>query len=155
MEGGEIMKKYLWDLDLVEIPCGWEDIYQDALKHCPDGMPLLIKGYKFFYHPVKYRQILLDTFATAKEKCLKIIKSEHLNQKELSELLENDIILFNVLFEWCLDHLEEPFFDISKFKDKHRFKNVVIYFEETDPPYSAITQFYRLKYFRVNNAIAN
>jgi hypothetical protein len=149
------MQKYLWDLNLNEIPCGWEDVYQDALKHCPDGMPLLIKGTKFFYHPVKYREVLLNIFVTAKDKCLDIMQNECLNQKQLSELLENDIILFNVLFEWCLDHLEKPFFDINKFKDKHRFKNVAIYFEETDAPYSTITQFYRLKYFRVSNATAD
>jgi hypothetical protein len=150
------MQKYLWDLDLHEIPCGWEDVYQDALKHCPDGMPLLIKGTKFFYHPAKYREVLLDTFAIAKEKCLDIMKNECLNQKQLSELLENDIILFNVLFDWCQDSysLEKPFFDINKLKEKHAFKNVAIYFEEDDNPYNPITQFYSLKYYRVNSVTA-
>ncbi|MBW7651543.1 hypothetical protein [Anoxybacillus sp. ST4] len=148
------MRKYLWHLDLNKIPCGWENVYQDALKNCPNGMPLLIKGTKFFYHPVKYRETLLEIFSTAKEKCLEIMKNECLDRKQLSELLENDIILFNVLFEWCLEDMDETFFDVNRFKDKHQFKNVAIYFEETDDPFSLIADFYYLKYFRVNNAVA-
>lgn len=148
------MRKYLWHLHLKKIPCGWENVYQDALKNCPNGMPLLIKGTKFFYHPVKYRETLLEIFSTAKEKCLEITKNECLNRKQLSELLENDIILFNVLFEWSLEDAEKMFFDINRLKDKHHFKNVAIYFEEDDDPYDPITQFYPLKYYRVNNATA-
>ncbi|KLR75299.1 hypothetical protein ABH20_01000 [Geobacillus sp. T6] len=149
-----IMRKYLWHLDLRTIPCGWEDVYQDALEKCPNGMPLLINGTKFFYHPVKYRETLLDIFSTAKEKCAELMKNEPLNRKQLSELLENDIILFNVLFEWCLEDVEQPFFDINRLKNKHHFKNVSIYFEEDDSPDALIRDFYYLKYFRVNNATA-
>ncbi|TCT23356.1 hypothetical protein EDD68_10770 [Melghiribacillus thermohalophilus] len=150
------MKKHLWELNLIDIPCGWENTYQEALKKCPNGMPLLIKGTKFLYHPVKYRQILLDTFSKSKEACNEITKNECLNQKQQSNLLEHDIILFNVLFDWCQDSysLEKPFFDISKLKEKHAFKNVAIYFAEDDDPYNPITQYYHLKYYRVNNAIA-
>ena len=56
------MKKFLWDLDIEEIPLGWVDQYNQALNQSPNGIPHLINGEKFYVHPVKCRELLVQVF---------------------------------------------------------------------------------------------
>ncbi|MCY9197322.1 hypothetical protein MOE86_11470 [Bacillus atrophaeus] len=113
------MNKYLWDLNIEEIPCGWEDFYQDALVEFPDGKMFeeYMNGpddkYEFFSHPVKYRELMVYWFNFHKAKAQKLIESEILltDRKAISNLIKHDMVLYHLITTWISDDLTMDFFN--------------------------------------------
>ena len=103
------MRKFLWDLDIEQLPLGWEEQYQEALKEFPNGT--VIKGY--FLHPVEYRAQILSYFHTYQAKA----KSEYeqllkeFDVELLNSLVGYDKLLYSVLYEWLDDQRDISLFD--------------------------------------------
>lgn len=108
--------EYLWDLNLEEIPLGWDERYQQELKENPEGryeiipdFPTESAEYKVFYHPVGYREKLLSLFKDIQEKAKKIFQNDEDFKTKMHTLLKMDIALYNILDEWVTD----DFWDVS------------------------------------------
>lgn len=107
------MNKFLWDLDIENIPCGWESVYQTALNECPDGKVLELMSsdysgastYEVDYNPVECRNILINRFNELKSEAIEIYSNLHnLDFKvAINKLFKIDILLFNILSEWTFD----------------------------------------------------
>jgi hypothetical protein len=126
------MAKYLWDLNLDEIPLSWENVYQDALANYPDGE--LIPSDEswddiqrnYFFHSVKYRQLIIETFNKYKTNAIELMGKKHsLDFKDfINQIIKTDVILYNLLFDWICD---EDSFDISSFNPNNFYNNIVNY----------------------------
>ncbi|WP_353096387.1 hypothetical protein [Tissierella praeacuta] len=123
------MVKYLWDLNLDEIPLGWENTYQEASIKSPHGEIVSIpeSNYdeisinRYFYHPVKYRNELYRLFNEFKVKAKDLFESKgnHEFRPFINELIKYDCILYNILYEWTLvdDELDGSSFDPDYIKN--------------------------------------
>jgi hypothetical protein len=113
--------RYLWELDLAQVPLGWEKTYNEALEECPTGTYITIPDYdasvsgetRCWYNPVKYHQTLLETFNRLKQKALSIIsKEQDTPLHKIDDLIKIDICLYAILDLWLDD---DNFFDGSSF----------------------------------------
>ncbi|MED1480778.1 MULTISPECIES: hypothetical protein [Bacillus] len=102
------MNAYLWNLDIEELPCGWENIYQEALVDFPDGKTFkeTTNGpddiYEFFSNPVKYKELLIQLFNFHKSKAQKLFESNDLltDRKAISDLIKHDMALDHLVSTW-------------------------------------------------------
>lgn len=121
IKGGGFVSKHFWELDLDEIPLGWEKIHKYALENIPEG-----KVYKseiedihgdtiteeLLYDPVGYKKVLYRLFNEYKVKAKGLWSSRNLYDPDLfsDNLLELDAILHHILYNWCrfgeLDDIE-------------------------------------------------
>ncbi|MGE1211103.1 hypothetical protein [Bacillus pumilus] len=113
------MNKYLWNLDIEELPCGWENIYQEALVDFPDGKTFkeTMNGpddiYEFFSNPVKYKELLIQLFNFHKSKAQELFESNDLltDRKALSNLIKHDMALDHFVSTWVSTDLTLDSFD--------------------------------------------
>lgn len=113
------MNKYLWNLDIEELPCGWENIYQDALVDFPDGKTFkeTMNGpddiYEFFSNPVKYKELLIQLFNFHKSKAQELFESNDLltERKAISNLIKHDMALDYLITTWVSTDLTLDSFD--------------------------------------------
>lgn len=119
------MEKYLWDFVIEDIPCGWEETYQEALRNCPDGeiimMECSLEEYdeRVFYHPVKCRELLINRFNELKSKAMHLVKNKNtLSVNEfVFEIFKVDAELFSLLTTWSYsdDQFEGGSFNPQRF----------------------------------------
>ncbi|MCM3312010.1 hypothetical protein CHH78_02290 [Shouchella clausii] len=115
------MAKYLFDLDLEEIPLGWEEAYQEALTRCPDGEiipPLPDDAFNrpCFYHPVAYRALILKTFNKYKLLARRLMEEQKPDIKSwITELVKVDIILYKLLSLWVSEFMDISCYDPKDF----------------------------------------
>ena len=107
------MIKFLWDINIEDITCGWETAYQNALKECPKGKTIEMvscdyygtETYEVDYNPVQCRNILVNAFNELKLEANELYSNLHsLDFKPtINKLLRIDILLFSILSEWTFD----------------------------------------------------
>ncbi|MGO0058601.1 hypothetical protein ACTID9_00800 [Brevibacillus fluminis] len=122
------MAKYLWDLDLENIPLGWEETFRDALRICPDGeiTPISYSSYhgekleRYLYHPVKFRDRLIELFNADKAKAVNLMESNTISDSFLNQLFKIDVRLFNILDAWLTpdDEIEGEMLDPREMEQK-------------------------------------
>ena len=62
------MDKFLWNLNIEDIQCGWECLYQEALQNYPDGKIVEVISHcgthieKVFFNPVECRRLIILKF---------------------------------------------------------------------------------------------
>ncbi|SHH57708.1 hypothetical protein [Sporanaerobacter acetigenes] len=129
------MAKYLWDLNLDEIPLGWENTYQDALNQCPKGeiiemaemdSPDSIITNQYFYDPVGYKNTIYTIFNEYKIKAKTLFESRNKHEIKpfINELIKFDCILYGLLAEWTCNGNE---FDGSSFDPNYLKNNLLDY----------------------------
>lgn len=136
------MIKYLWQLDLDDIPLGWESTYQESFAKSPDGEIVSIpeSNYdeviinRYFYHPVKYRNELYRLFNEYKIKAKDLFESKNNHEFKpfINKLIQYDCILYNLLSEWTFS---DDAFDGSSFSPNHMenlLQNFSDYFDLSD-----------------------
>ena len=142
------MSKFLWDLNIEDIPCGFESFYQDALINCPNGKIVETissdsSGTTIStceYNPVECRKILITEFNNLKSKAIEIFSNRNsLDFKECcNELLKIDALLYTLISEWtctsdifCNDDFQPQFIS-------NHIKNISLtsYFDDADDEYS-------------------
>lgn len=137
--------KGLWNINLKNIPLGWNTIYQEALAMFPNGQ--INKSY--FYDPVGYRDKLLKVFEEEKKKALELIEDQSVPFSEKANLLlKIDVKLFNIIYEWVDS---KKFADISVFNPKNLLLNdIENYFtSEVDNEYNPrLFEFTVLKFIK-------
>lgn len=142
------MSKFLWDLNIEDIPCGFESIYQDALIDCPNGK--MVKTFSCDstgttisaceYNPVEYRKIIINEFNKFKTQAIEIFNNRNsLDFKECcNELLKIDTLLYSLISEWtctsdifCDDEFQPQFIS-------NHIKNISLasYFDDADDEYN-------------------
>lgn len=149
------MFEYLWDLTLDKLPCGWENTYQEALINCPDGELIPSEEHwgetqrNYFYHPVKYRQLILETFNNYKAKAIELMnKKDTLDFKEfINQIVQIDIVLYNLISHWITDEEE---FDINSF-NPNNFYNEINNKDYFDSSEFKANEFEKLKLIRFSN----
>lgn len=159
--GQESRKKegpeFLWDLNLEEIPLGWEERYQQELKDNPNGRYESIpefssdgaKEYTVFYDPVGYRKKLLLMFKEIQGKAKAEFEKEEDFKLKMHNLLKLDIALYNLLDEWVTD----DWWDVScmdPFKIEDDIKGTSEYFSEEHTP-KGMKRYMNLKLFTLTN----
>jgi hypothetical protein len=107
------MTKFLWDINIENIPCGWESIYQESLIECPNGKNIELISSDYYgtntheveYNPVECKAILVNRFNQLKSEAIEIYSNLHdLDFKvAINKLFKIDILLFNILSEWAFD----------------------------------------------------
>lgn len=151
------MAKYLWNLNLDKIPLGWEDTYKESIVNCPDGK--LIPSDEswddiqrsYFFHPVKYRQLIIENFNNHKANAIELMDKKYsLNFKDfINQIIKTDVILYNLLFDWICD---EDSFDISSFNPNNFYNNILdceFYFKDN----SDISGFEQIESLKLINFI--
>lgn len=121
------MKQHFWDLDLSQIPLGWEDVLQNAIDTCPKGEYIIDEetNETYWYDPVGYKAQLKEMFEDLKQQAKTLYVS--LNRisdqfdEQVTALLKIDIQLYNIIFNWCLDGL---IMDGSSFDSKKLWKSI-------------------------------
>lgn len=119
--------KYLWDLNLDEIPLGWEATYKTALEQYPNGttaeMILQDNDFELFaeeyeYNPVECRNIIYNSFNEYKAKAKNLLESkdEYDLKTLVNELIKIDVILYNLLKYWLYE--DDYYFENSSFQPK-------------------------------------
>lgn len=106
-------------MDIEELPCGWENIYQDALVDFPDGKTFkeTMNGpddiYEFFSNPVKYKELLIQLFNFHKSKAQELFESNDLltERKAISNLIKHDMALDYLITTWVSTDLTLDSFD--------------------------------------------
>ncbi|WP_130807675.1 hypothetical protein [Senegalia massiliensis] len=149
------MTKYLWQLNLDDIPLGWEQIYKEAIKEYPHGEIFSFENLnyddtnRYFYHPVKYRDEIYRLFNKYKieAKYLFDSKDKYNFKTFTTKIVKLDSILYNLLFYWtqeekevdgsCFDprDLEE---DIYSFESYFDFDDFESQFQKTYNKYKII-----------------
>lgn len=143
------MSKYFWDLNLSEIPLGWQEDYEYALLNCPHGKTIStpelsengIIERKCFYNPVACRNLLLNEFSNYQKQAIELYHNACKENFQLTatELIRIDTILRSIIFYWvCDEH------DISSFKDTSVYSD--IHFCEYDCYFSFETLDYMKPY---------
>ncbi|NRT76350.1 hypothetical protein [Clostridium beijerinckii] len=104
------MSNFLWNLNIEVISCGWESVYQSALKECPNGKieeiilsdSSGIHTEKCIYDPIKCRKLIIETFNSLKSKAIELyVNRFNEDFKECcNKLIHIDITLYNLLREW-------------------------------------------------------
>lgn len=118
------MEKYLWDLNLDEIPLGWQKTYDDAVKNYPDGKidtrwhsgSSGENQYVTQHHsdPVKYRDRIKVLFDQEKANALQTIDSKISIRSYFNNLLDIDIKLYLLLELWTRPDDDFEFFEVSE-----------------------------------------
>jgi len=146
MKEGAFMSKFLWDLNIEDIPCGFEYIYQDALINYPYGKIVETiscdsSGTNIStceYNPVKCRKIIITEFNDLRTKAIEIFNNKSsLDFKNCcNELLKIDMLLNSLLSEWTIDWFDNSSFQPKNFLIDHikRF-SFDCYFNDLDTPY--------------------
>ncbi|MED1790505.1 hypothetical protein P4V47_24085 [Brevibacillus laterosporus] len=121
------MATYLWDLDLEQIPLGWSETYQDALESCPNGELVAVdysnyygeKIERYFYHPIKCRELLIQIFNQKVDRARNLVDSEKKLKPFINELFKIDVCLFNLLELWTTpdDEIEGVRLDPRKLEE--------------------------------------
>lgn len=101
----------LWDLNIEELPCGWESIYKEALVHYPEGTTFHYPAtdcqeeINCVYHPTKCREILINRFNQVKDEVNMLLNNrEKLELKKfVSGLVNADAELYYLLKQWDYD----------------------------------------------------
>lgn len=118
------MTKYLWDLNLEEIPLGWEKDYQDALRNFPAGKIIEVPEIymddfeirESWCNPVAFRTLVLQSFNALKDKALYLL--ENVNkanfQDTSSKLIRIEFALRTLLFSWVDDDTLLTDYDFSR-----------------------------------------
>lgn len=103
------MSMFLWEIDIEQIPLGWNDIYEDARENYPNGT----KFDKYFVHPIECRTQLIAHFKNYQEKAKETYQSllKGFDRDILHTLLKYDQILYSVLYEWLGDERDHSEFD--------------------------------------------
>lgn len=118
---------YLWDLDIEQIPLGWQSEFDRAIKELPDGelttMPDLsdpsateIGLTRHEYNPIKYRDTIVKLFNEQKSLAHDVLKNEQSMKALFNRLLKIDINLFNLLNEWLYS---SDLYQLNSFEPKH------------------------------------
>lgn len=144
------MSKFLWDLNIEDIPCGFESVYQDALINCPNGKIVETifcdsSGTTIStceYNPVEYRKIIINEFNKFKTQAIEIFNNRNsLDFKECcNELLKIDTLLYALISEWTFttdifcDDSFQPQFISNHIKNS----SLISYFDDTDDEYSQL-----------------
>lgn len=121
------MKQHFWDLDLSQIPLGWENKLQHAMNTCPNGKYITDENTNetYWYDPVGYKAQLEEIFENLKKQAQPIYdsldKSSEQFDEQITTLLKIDIQLYNIIFEWRLDNLD---MDGSCFDSKKLWKSI-------------------------------
>ncbi len=120
------MNNYLWELNIENIPLGWQETLDKAIQNCPDGELVAIPDIDFhsdkfdisryYYNPIKFREKIIRLFNEEKNKAIHLLENEKSMKPLFNEILKIDIKLFNLLDLWTSidDH-----FDGSSFDPKH------------------------------------
>ncbi|NFO86499.1 hypothetical protein FDC58_10445 [Clostridium botulinum] len=142
------MNKFLWDLDIENIPCGWENEYQKALIEYPEGKYADCIAYdgksfeKVEYNPVACRNLIVNKF-----NLLKIQANElYLNRDTLdfkmccNRLFQIDIMLYNLLSTWTYS---DEIFCNDDFKSSEILNNIkspstYSYFDNLNPKFDSL-----------------
>lgn len=99
--------RHLWDVQIEDLHCGWEDLYQEALAKSEIGeivtLDFLDKPMSFMYSPIQCKKILIDTFNDLKIKAKKYYNSDLKNSDNISRLIKCDMGLYSILFRYLLD----------------------------------------------------
>lgn len=144
------MNKFLWNLNIESIPCGWETVYKDALKDCPNGKPEQIMlsnssgiyTENIFYDPVKCRNLIIEKFNNLKVEAIELYSDRYKSDFKVccNRLIQIDVILYNLLIDWT--YTSEAFSN-DEFQPKNIFKqienyNINSYFENSDFKYDSL-----------------
>lgn len=100
--------KYLWEINIEELPLAWINDLQKARLECPDGMNLTYTfngtTYTHFIHPVLMHSKLISTFNEYKSLAQNAIHRTIYNPREfVPSIMECDTALYNLLYFWLLD----------------------------------------------------
>lgn len=136
------MQKFLWDIEIEEIPCGWADVLEQSINYYPNGTNVQYKFqsayednsevHSYWCHPVEFRKRIIDYFNIIKDHAKEYYYPEiFFSQEETIELVRYDIILYNLLFLWSYKEWDYSCFDPEDVK-KERF-DYDFYFEKEDP----------------------
>ena len=104
--------RYLWELKIIDLPLGWEEYYQLALKEFPDGENIDLSDGTFFCRPVEYRTKLIENFEKYSNEAQEVFNDNNLNfQDKCNKLLKLDVILNNILSDWINDTYDSSIFN--------------------------------------------
>ncbi|WP_313891155.1 hypothetical protein [Psychrobacillus sp.] len=122
------MTEHLWELKLEQIPLGWNDMYQDAIEKYPNGAEM--NG--SFVHPVDYHAQLLAYFHVyqAKAKSAYDKLQEKFDKKLLNTLVQYDMFLYSVIYEWVDD--ERDFSQFNSSDLDNQLKDSIYYVVKDD-----------------------
>lgn len=139
------MARYLWDLQLEDFACGWQNIYDEAAENFPMGKHIewtatngtLVREW---IDPVQTYELMKKTFSNYKSQAQDIV--QNLGEIEIgygfTQLLNFDVALFNLLIDWHLGiatvenniGLFRPF----EYFNNKLYMNYVLYFSEGVKP---------------------
>lgn len=133
------MVKFLWDLNIEDIPCGWEPIYQEALKDYPGGkIAETISQYgdgelsveKHLFNPVKCREILINKFNQLKFEAIELYNKRDVLDFKIccNRLFQIDIFLYSILNEWT--YIDDVFANDS-FQPNNILSDIKSYAQDT------------------------
>ena len=125
---------YLWDLEMEQLPLGWEEEYHQALQAYPNGkiIPRKFSGNRYyndvpspyFRDPVTYHRWLINLFHRYRNQALRLLSNGQPpknNWSAMQKLLAIDIRLFNLLMFWVSPPRE---FDPGEFDPHQIIKHI-------------------------------
>lgn len=126
------MQEHLWDLNIEDIPLGWDDIYKQALEECPNGeyehCEDTFGESTYWCNPVACKSILISKFNSLKLQAKQIFDDKNLLSRSISELFSIDVMLYNILSNWTFTEYEFSSFNDTKFLDN--INDLEVYFDE-------------------------
>lgn len=98
---------FLWDLNISEIPIGWQKEFDIAKLETPNGEYVTYQvnndeSDTYYYNIPASKEFLENTFNEQKAKAQELY-SESMDSQTISKLIECDILLYNVLCYWVMD----------------------------------------------------
>ena len=105
--------KYLWDLDITNIECGWQEYYELAKNEFPNGEEMiLLDNRPCFCNPVEYRNKLICSFKKNSKIAKQTFNNDDINFVEkLNILLRIDILLYMYLHMWTNVNYDSSIFN--------------------------------------------
>ncbi len=113
--------KYLFDLNLEDLPFGWDAEYKRALIETPNGSIESIPATEYdgsyqiktyYFNPIASRELILNTFKKYQLIAQRLISQNDFPfHSDLSELIKADIVLYNCISAWVEDFVDVTYYD--------------------------------------------
>jgi hypothetical protein len=133
------MAKYLWDLNIEDLPLGWQSVYDEAVRDYPKGKYVQWAAtndevIKNWVDPVQTYDLFKRTIMDYKNRAMTIFQNyrDPDVRNTFTRLLRVDVALFNLFVNWnmeCLDvehHL--TMFNPFEYFRNERYVNYTFYF---------------------------
>ncbi|VDG73401.1 Uncharacterised protein [Clostridium carnis] len=142
------MYKFLWDLDIENISCGWENEYQKALIECPEGKYadcITLNGHDFEkveYNPVSCRNIIITKFNQLKLEANELYSNRNNLDFKMccNRLFQIDVMLYNLLSTWTYsnDVFCNDEFDPNTILNDIESPSASSYFDNLNPEFDSL-----------------